>query len=157
MYWGQCLHSLRTKRWWQLATDCLGCCHTPHHDAFEFEIQVHKYSVGANWLRTVGFLWSKMVEFWSLFGQLLANFWEIDYDRSKGYFVNFTSNCCGLLRSSYLFNGKQRKTKWEKRSKKKWRFSPKFSLPSLWLSLVDDIRILMGENESKNKYPFHWA
>ena len=67
------------------------------------------FTVGANWLRTVGFLWSKMVEFRSLFWQILAKFWQIDYDRSKGYFVNFTSNSRSLLRSSQLFDKRRRK------------------------------------------------
>ena len=36
-----------------------------------------------------------------------------------------------------------------RRNEVKLRFSPIFSLPSLKLSFVDDIRKLIGENESK--------
>ena len=66
-----------------------------------FVVSRHKIcTVGANWLRTVGFLWSKMGEFRSFFKALLAKFWQIDYDQSKGDFVDFTSNGRSLLRSS---------------------------------------------------------
>ena len=91
-------------------------------------------TVRANWLRAMGFLWSKMVEFRSLFLQFLAKFLQIDYGQSKVYSVNFTSNGRSLLRSSQLFNRKRRKREQTNEVNKSGLFAYAFLITSLcWL------------------------
>ena len=46
-----------------------------------------RYTVGANWLYTVGFLWSKVVETRGIFRYLRIDSTQKDYAQSKAYFL----------------------------------------------------------------------